>query len=145
MTISFRPITRSPNDQYSDDQCAICQEEFGNGPFVAHEDPAKEGLSIHPFHEKCLEQWLRTVPICPLCKRITEAPPPLPGNRVIEVWRNSWLVRTAVLTTGTTALFAVETLFFQHTQLPWNPLTATGLAATLITFGALSGFMAYLD
>lgn len=43
-------------------KCLICLEEFGDG------DDIKTLPCLHIYHQKCVEQWLRTDNSCPVCK-----------------------------------------------------------------------------
>ncbi len=60
--------------------CAICIDNFGNGDIV-RELPCK-----HEFHAGCVDEWLKTTPLCPMCKssvREATAPPPS-QNQIVE-------------------------------------------------------------
>ncbi|KAF8776591.1 hypothetical protein HU200_003311 [Digitaria exilis] len=54
----------------SDDCCAICLQEFDSRPDA--EAPAAPGLRAmpcsHTFHQRCIGEWLRRNPVCPLCR-----------------------------------------------------------------------------
>jgi E3 ubiquitin-protein ligase RNF115/126 len=43
-------------------KCLICLDEFGEG------DDVKTLPCLHIYHQKCVEQWLRTDNSCPVCK-----------------------------------------------------------------------------
>jgi len=66
----------------ADNQCGICFDNLNNGQeVVAH---TGEHGNKHPAHRNCIEQWLRTQPICPFCfVGITPPPPPL-KDRIIK-------------------------------------------------------------
>lgn len=43
-------------------RCVVCLDDFGDG------DDLKTLPCLHIFHQKCIEQWLRTDNSCPICK-----------------------------------------------------------------------------
>lgn len=43
-------------------KCTICLDEFGDG------DDVKTLPCLHIYHQRCIEQWLRTDNSCPVCK-----------------------------------------------------------------------------
>ena len=44
-------------------QCAICLEPYQDG------DELRTVMCLHHFHKNCIDQWLRTNCICPICKQ----------------------------------------------------------------------------
>lgn len=46
-------------------ECVICMENFKDNDNVAELNCDLR----HYFHEKCIEEWLKTKLSCPLCKR----------------------------------------------------------------------------
>ena len=44
-------------------QCAICLEPYQDG------DELRTVMCLHRFHKNCIDQWLRTNCICPICKQ----------------------------------------------------------------------------
>ncbi len=55
--------------------CAICIDNFGNGDIV-RELPCK-----HEFHASCVDEWLQTTPLCPMCKRSMREATASPRNQ----------------------------------------------------------------
>ncbi len=55
--------------------CAICIDNFGNGDIV-RELPCK-----HEFHASCVDEWLKTTPLCPMCKCGMREAPASPQNQ----------------------------------------------------------------
>ncbi|KAK8793672.1 hypothetical protein WA171_002805 [Blastocystis sp. BT1] len=47
-----------------DDSCAVCLETFADSS-----DLVKLNACEHVFHRSCIEEWILTHPLCPLCKR----------------------------------------------------------------------------
>lgn len=43
--------------------CSVCLEEFKDGKSVVRRLPC-----LHYYHAKCIDKWLKTSPLCPVCK-----------------------------------------------------------------------------
>ncbi len=59
-------IERLPVFVYSEEskeaQCAICLENFSEG------EKLRAVPCLHRFHAKCIDHWLISKPVCPVCK-----------------------------------------------------------------------------
>ena len=56
----------SIDDQLIEDNsvCVICLDDLGNG----EDEFSKLEHCEHIFHKKCIKQWLKEKPICPICR-----------------------------------------------------------------------------
>jgi len=64
--------------QAEDNKCMVCMEMFADGEVL------RTLPCLHRYHSRCVDEWLRRHPTCPICKRdITDnsAPPPEPRHR----------------------------------------------------------------
>ncbi len=60
---SVERVTTIDDDDQQGKCCAICIDNFGNGDIV------RELPCTHEFHAACVDQWLKSTSLCPMCKR----------------------------------------------------------------------------
>ncbi|KAG6486353.1 hypothetical protein ZIOFF_054923 [Zingiber officinale] len=58
---AFRPPLAAAEEEA--EQCAVCLERFGAG-----ERCRLLPLCRHSFHAQCVDPWLLTAPVCPICR-----------------------------------------------------------------------------
>lgn len=53
--------------------CAVCLGQVAEGEMVRQLPTCR-----HAFHNECIDKWLRSHSLCPLCRAETKPPPPPP-------------------------------------------------------------------
>ncbi|CAI2364303.1 unnamed protein product [Moneuplotes crassus] len=64
--------------QNEDLTCAICQE------YISSTDDVPNIQCKHEFHSDCLLEWLKTSPLCPICREVAETINP-PHDGLIDI------------------------------------------------------------
>ncbi len=104
---SVGSATTAEDDDYQHGKCcAICIDSFGNGDIV------RELPCSHEFHADCVDQWLKTTPLCPMCKRSMREATETPENENERGDRNEAITDTGMATDvesgGSTTASAIE-------------------------------------
>ena len=63
-------------DRVRDRRCVICLENFRDG------DELRVLRCFHSFHRNCVDQWLDTSRLCPICKQDITGSPLSPGSPI---------------------------------------------------------------
>ena len=58
----LRRLSRVPGSAASSEECTICWVDFTQA------DQLIKLNCVHTFHEKCIENWLKQVNTCPVCR-----------------------------------------------------------------------------
>lgn len=69
----------------------FCMELFTDNDAVAH-----EGGEAHPYHYKCIEQWLKLNSTCPTCRADVELP-----SDILPSWQNRMISHLKLAAKGT--------------------------------------------
>uniref|UniRef100_A0ACD5XLC2 Uncharacterized protein n=1 Tax=Avena sativa TaxID=4498 RepID=A0ACD5XLC2_AVESA len=63
---------RSKEEEAADTRCAVCLADYADGDELRLLPGCR-----HSFHRRCVDDWLRRRPSCPLCR--SSPPPPAPS------------------------------------------------------------------